>query len=149
MDFQSTRERDQAASGITSASSCVSSLHIPAVIHVLPTATTLNIFVSKVNVLSSSTLIWIILLSGSEVDVVENPRSLDISLSVTDPEFLVVQDSNRHDSNAIVLKFCAVLSYKLIPKGLRLPEPPHGPGGVSAGSSFVPFICYHGLRPNY
>lgn len=46
------------------------------------------------------------------------PRKMDITISVTDPEFVVVEDRTRRDTNAIVLKFFSVLTYRNVPNGL-------------------------------
>lgn len=50
---------------------------------------------------------------------------LNVSLSVTDPEFVIVHDSTQRDSEAVVLTFCNVLSF-------RMGQPAHGHTSVSA-----------------
>jgi hypothetical protein len=52
---------------------------------------------------------------GNEGDL---PKHMHIIISVTDPEFVMVEDRFSADANAVVLKFCAVLRYNHTPEEL-------------------------------
>ena len=66
-------------------------------------------------------------------DKAEHPRKMDISVSVTDPEFIVVEDRARRDTNAVVLKFCSVLKYNYVPYQMRDQAPDLRHGETSIG----------------
>ena len=50
----------------------------------------------------------------------DTPRTMKLKLSITDPEFVVVENRHRQDTHAVVLKFCAVLSYMSVPRNCPL-----------------------------
>ena len=52
---------------------------------------------------------------GTEVNL---PKHMNVSISVTNPEFVVVEDRFREDTNAVVMKFCAVIRYNHTPQEL-------------------------------
>lgn len=64
-------------------------------------------------------------LDSKEEDVTEmisRPRVWKYKISVTDPEFVVVDNRSRPDTHAVVMKFCAVLAYTVTPRGVNLSE---------------------------
>lgn len=52
---------------------------------------------------------------GTEANL---PKHMNVSISVTNPEFVVVEDRFREDTNAVVMKFCAVIRYNHTPEEL-------------------------------
>eukprot|EP00050_Salpingoeca_kvevrii_P000824 m.156882 g.156882 ORF g.156882 m.156882 type:complete len:3776 (-) comp10222_c0_seq1:35-11362(-) len=53
--------------------------------------------------------------AGDQPNPLSQLRTLDVMLSITDPEFVVLEDNMQRDTNAVVLKFCSVLKFSVNP----------------------------------